>query len=104
MKITANKEKLTGLGLLFAYLVINYTPDNMAEKLVYAHVYRIHLKIKAKLDVLNYPKGGYNINLTDDEAIALYLFMQNVSIPENHYRYEAIQMRLITDEIDKIHA
>ncbi len=103
MRIKLTKMQLDGVAVILNELVNHNKPVNMAEKLVYHFVKSIYNKIRVKSESLTVPRSGWSISLTDQEAISLYLFLNQVYIPVERYNYEHIQLLSICSEIEKQH-
>ncbi len=99
MIIKTNRDQLEGVVLLMSELLVDNQPSDIAELLVFSLVKDAYAKMRAKTETIMAPRSGYSINLTDLQAMALYIFLQNVSIPQSRYQYEAIQIQSISDKI-----
>lgn len=100
MKIKLNRAQLEGVELLLRVLLNDNKPSNMAERLVYEIVFKLYQKIRAKAEVIGCPRSGYGLSLTSQEAMAYYIYYQNVVIDTTAYTYEALQMQRVFNEID----
>lgn len=100
MRIKLQRSQLEGIELLLGVLITDNPPTNVAERLVFDHVFALYGKIRAKVESLMPPRSGWSLSLTDFEAMAFYVFYQNVYVPTESYRYEALQLQKIFNEID----
>ncbi|GGH02931.1 hypothetical protein [Pedobacter zeae] len=103
MKIKATKDKIAGISLLLGVLMEQNKPRDIAETLIYLLVDKVFTKVRAKAESLWSPKSGWGVNLTDMEAMALFIFLQQVHIPERLYKYEAIQLNDVSNQIEKVY-
>lgn len=103
MIIKTNKSQLDAVSLLLGVLVTENKPTNIAEKLVYNIVKNAYNKIRSKSEMLGCPRSGYKISLTDNEALAIHVFLNNIHIPEKLYPYESIQINSMNNQIYEAH-
>lgn len=103
MKIKQTQRQLNGTTLLLRELLNSYKPLNIAEKLVYNLVVGAFKKMRAKAELMTTPRTGWGINLNEQEAMALYVFLHNVYIPAERYGYEHILLMDICKEIERVH-
>lgn len=101
MKIKQTKSQLDGVALILAIMIDLNQPENVAERLVYGIVKKAFNKIRVKSEAIKTPHGGWGITLTDEEAMALYVFLQTAHIPAERYQYEAIQLGTISNLINQ---
>lgn len=101
MKIKTNREQLEGVFRILAVMMSDNAPQTIDEEFVYIEVDRLFKKIRAKVEALYSPKAGWGIQLTDQEARALYLFIRDNHVPQILYQYEAIQLQSISSIIDQ---
>lgn len=108
MKIQCSQGQLEGIVLLLGVLVVSQTPSNIPEQLVYNHVFKLYQKTRLKTEnygqKLTAKSKLCNLCLTENEALALYVYLQQVTIPQAQYQYEAIQILRVTNEIEKQYA
>ncbi|MBY0244980.1 MAG: hypothetical protein K2Q03_05975 [Sphingobacteriaceae bacterium] len=103
MKIKLNRAQLEGVELLMRVLLNENKPKDIAELLVRDIVYKLYQKIRAKTEVIGCPRSGYGVSLTNQEAMAFYIYYQNVEVDAEGYKYEAFQLQRIFAEIDRIY-
>jgi len=105
MTIPTTKSQLDGLVLILNEIINLNQPakHDMGAKVVFFHVQTAFNKMRIKSERLASSKAGYSISLTDQEAMCLCLFLQNVHIPAERYHYESIQVQSISDSIHAIH-
>lgn len=108
MRVKCSQGQMEGVVLLLGVLVNSQTPSNIPEKLVYNIVFKVYQKYRLQAEnnnlKLRKTTNGYTLCLTDNEALALYAYLQHVTIPQAQYQYEAIQMLRISNEIEKQYA
>ncbi len=99
MVIRVTQNQLYGVSLILSRMIEAYSPENMEEKLVLGLVLKAYKKISKKTLTQLTPRSGWSFNLTDEEAMALHVFLEHAEIPDVLYQYEAIQIRSISDKI-----
>lgn len=100
MKMKMNRNQLEAVGLILRVMLENNPPMNPAERLVYGFVYKLFARIRTRCERIDSTKNGWGLSLSEQEALALYVFIQNMVIPEG-YDYERIQINSIFNQIDK---
>lgn len=95
---------MEAIVLLLGMLVNENKATNIAEKLVYNIVFKVYQKFRAQSELLKWKQKGFSLSLNENEAFALYVFLQNVSLPIAEYQYEALQLTRVLNEIDKQYA
>lgn len=100
MKIKMTRNQLEAVGLILRVMMENNPPMNPAERLVYGFVYKLFARIRTRIERIDSTKQGWGLNLSEQEALALYVFIQNMAIPDG-YDYERIQINLIFNHIDR---
>lgn len=101
MRIKTNKTQLDAVALLLALTLDMNKPTNIAEKLVYKIVEKAFNKIRIKAEALFAPRSGYGFSLTDEEAMAMHIFLEHAEIATQLYPYEVIQLKTISDDIHR---
>ncbi len=104
MKIPCSQAQIEGIVLLLGVLVQSQTPSNIPEKLVYSHVLKLYQKTRLKLENFGQKttaKNKTSFCLSDNEALALYVYLQQVAIPEHQYLYETIVLISVKNAIEK---
>lgn len=101
MTIKTTKPQLEGIELILKVLLADNQPANIAEQLVYNHVFKAYTKIRAKIESSYAPRSGYAVSLTDQEALALHVFYENVHIYHAAYQYEALQLQTVFNQINQ---
>lgn len=100
MLIKLERPQLEGIELLLGIMINENPPANVAERLVFDHVFSFYAKVRAKVETLIPKRAGWSVTLTDFEAMAFYVFYQNVFVDDARYVYEAIQLQQIFNLID----
>lgn len=98
MKTQTTKEQLDGLVLILTVMLNENSPKDIAEDLVYEHVVTAYNKLRVRSEK-NAPRDRYKVSLTDQEARALFLFIQSVYVSDVLYPFETIQIQLLSDQI-----
>ena len=108
MRIRNSQDQQLGIVLLLGVLVTSQKPNSIAEKLVYNIVFKVYQKYRTQAEnnnlKLRKSANGFSLCLNDTEAMALYAYLQHVTIPTAQYQYEAIQMLRVCNEIEKQYA
>lgn len=101
MTIKTNQNQLEAVELILRILLNDNQPGNIAEQLVYSHVFKAYTKIRAKTESRINTRSGWGISLTDQEALALHVFYENVLIDRVAYQYEALALQTVFNQINK---
>lgn len=108
MRIRNSQDQQLGIVLLLGVLVTNQKPNSIAEKLVYNIVFKVYQKYRQQAEnnnlKLRKSANGFSLCLNENEALALYAYLQLVTIPAEQYHYEAIQMLRVCNEIERQYA
>ena len=97
MIIKSTHSQLTYITDLLAHLLDENKPQDLADKLVYGIVFKAFQKIRNKAEFPS--RSGYRFTLTDQEALAMFVFLNQVDLKRDQYPYEANQLQLISDQI-----
>ncbi|MES2651293.1 MAG: hypothetical protein V4663_06105 [Bacteroidota bacterium] len=102
MRVNLNREKLQRLHELVEYLLKEFPASDKAEELVDALIHKIRIKLRNRLDTYNV-KNSYSITLPKEEALAYFIWMEQVSklLPKNVFVFELNVSLTITNEIDR---
>lgn len=101
MTLKLNHSQAEALRTLFNDVVLTDLPVSMEDKLLSKLMVKIYRKLRNKLE--GRPGMGYSITLTDEEAIAYYLYFCNRSLPTGYlYEHNTIQSHI--HQIDKSYA
>ncbi|MBC7399820.1 MAG: hypothetical protein H7289_07720 [Mucilaginibacter sp.] len=95
---------MEGILLLLKLLLKLNKPKDLAEKLVRNIVFKVYQRLRAQSEVVTLKPKGYSLSLNENEALALYVYLQNVGIANDLYKYEALQLTRVFNEIDKQYA
>ncbi|MFD2874071.1 hypothetical protein ACFS5N_16430 [Mucilaginibacter ximonensis] len=102
MTIKLNIQQANALRLVFEDLVIPEKPIHMDDKLLQLIMIKIYKKLRTRLEARL--KGqGYSLALTDEEAIAYYLYFRDRGLGYSRL-YEAAFINNHIGEIDKVYA
>lgn len=99
MKIKTNYTQLSGVVLLLDELLKINKPQDIAEKLVHGIVFKVFQKLRIKSETPG--RSGYGITLSDQDALALFVFLNHVDLMTESYPFEAVLIQGISDEIHK---
>jgi len=102
MRIILTQKQLTALHEYFAEHVVNDRPENIAEALVKSLVMRVFQKMNKKV-YARLQGMGYSLHLTDEEAMAYYVYFQNRFIGEG-YQYQQLLIQTHINQIDQAYA
>ena len=102
MRVQLNREKLEHLHEFVVWLLNEYPAGDKAEELVDALINKIRIKLRNRMDSYN-AKNNYCTTLTKEEALALFIWMQQLTpmIPKNFYAFEQNITLQITNQIDQ---
>lgn len=101
MRIKANKEQLDAIVLILGQLLDLYPAENMAEELIEELVDKIYTKLYTQSRKLYVDKNSWAFSLNSLEAKAFHIFYQNTFVDAEAYRYEAIQLQNMFNQIDQ---
>lgn len=97
MRIKTNHSRLMSVVLLLGQLLLINKPNDIAEKLVYSLVEKLYKRILVK--TITATRAGYTFTLSDQEALALFIFINQVDLLRSAYPYEANELQAISDQI-----
>lgn len=100
MKIKLNRVKMLGLFELIEFLMDGNQAENDGEQILYLLVEKIRIKLRNRLDQLSL-KDNYQITLSEDEALALKVWLEQKHIPANYFNYELNVAQQICLDINK---
>jgi len=103
MRIKANKEQLEAIVLMLGQLLELYPAENVAEELVEEIVNKIYTKLYTQSRKIYSDKNSWSFSLNSLEARAFYIFYQNTFIDAVAYRYEALQLQNMFNQIDQVY-
>jgi hypothetical protein len=101
MTIKLTHQQAEALYTLLKDVVLPIKPLNMAEKLLHLHIVRIFKKLRNRLE--GNRNDTYNIALTDEEAVAYYVYFLQRSFGAG-YQYEENFIQSHINQIDQIYA
>lgn len=99
MRIKTNQERLNGAVLLLGTLLEHNKPQDISEKLIHGMVFKVYQKIRNKAEMPG--KNGYSFSLSDQDALALFIFINQTDLMVDFYPYEALHLESIANEIHK---
>jgi hypothetical protein len=100
MKVKMNRQQLEAVELIIRVMLEENKPCNAAEKLIYDIVYKWYCKIRMRIEKPTITKEGWSVKFTEQEALAVNVFISNFPIPIG-YVYEEMQLNTIYGHLDK---
>ncbi|WP_149913518.1 hypothetical protein [Sphingobacterium cavernae] len=100
MKVKMNRQQLEAVELIIRIMMEENKPSDAAEKLVYDIVYKWYSKIRTRVEKAIITKDGWSLKFTEQEALAVNVFLSNFPIPVG-YQYEEIQLNTIYGHLDQ---
>lgn len=101
MRIKASKQQLDAIVLLLGQLLDMCPAENIAEELVEELVNKVYTKLYTQSRKLYADKNSWAFSLNSLEAKAFHIFYQNTFIDAEAYRYEAIMLQDMFNQIDQ---
>lgn len=102
MRLQLTYQQANALFELFNTVIAPLQPCDLAELLVYKLLMRIYRKLRAKVERVN-PRSGYGLPLTDEEALAYYLYFNNRCFGDQ-YMYERNFIQLHINQLNQKYA
>lgn len=100
MKVKMTRTQLEAVELIIRLMMEQNKPLTPADKLIYDIVYKWYSKIRMRVERATATKDGWSVKFTEQEALAVNVFITNYSIPKG-YMYEEIQLTTIYGHLDK---
>ena len=102
MKIKLNRDKMQSVHDLISHLLAAYPAEDKAERLLHKLINRVRIKFRNRLDQVN-ERNGYQVTLTEDEALALDIWFNQVVLPADNWIYERLQVEKMCNEADRLY-
>ena len=96
-----SRDQADSLKKILAHQIDNDLPDNMAESLIRDLLIRVFKKIRNRLEA--FPRSGYSIILSSEEAKAFYLYFSEFWF-EDDLIYERVLIEERMADINKLYA
>lgn len=100
MKMKTTRQQLEAVELALRLMLSENKPTNPAEKLIYDIVYKLYCRVRMRVERITPTKSGWSLKLTEQEALALHVFVTNYPMPVG-YTYEELQIDTIYYKIDQ---
>jgi len=97
MRFQTKKSQLDSIVLLLGELVKRNQPEDIAQKLVHSIVKKVYLRLLVKTETAT--RSGFTFTLSDPDALALFVFINQVDLMIEFYPCESNEIQMISNQI-----